>query len=278
MNAPARTTDFDPRWSVPRVELRGMTVHAVREACCVERVEREMRARRGGWLMTINLDYLRRCEHDRAFAELLRKADLTVADGMPLVWASRIAGRPLPGRVAGSDLISSLSAAAARSGTSVFLLGGSPGAAQGAARVLTQRYPTLRIAGLYCPPMGFERDPAAVREVERRLEAAQPGLVFVALGAPKQEVLIHHARHLLPSAWWVGVGISFSFLCGQVRRAPRWAQRLGLEWLHRLCQEPRRLARRYLVDGLPYVARLMTGALWQRLSQGVRRVDMEKAT
>ena len=145
----------------------------------------------------------------------------------------------------------------AKRGLSVFLLGGSPGAAEGAAAVLGERYPSLTVAGTYCPPHGFEQDEAELKRIERAVVEANPAIVFVGLGSPKQERLIERLRERLPGAWWLGVGVSFSFLCGQVRRAPRWMQVIGLEWVHRLAQEPRRLARRYLVEGLPFAAWLL---------------------
>src|SRR5262245_46886249 len=161
---------------------------------------------------------------------------------MLTVFASRLQGTPLPERVAGSDLISSLSAAAARQGRSIYLLGGSPGSAEGTRAVLQQRHPDLHVAGVDCPPVGFEGDPDAVERVARTVVQGAPDIVLVALGSPKQELLIARLRDRLPGAWWLGVGISFSFLSGHVRRAPRWMRRTGLEWLHRLVQEPRRLA------------------------------------
>jgi N-acetylglucosaminyldiphosphoundecaprenol N-acetyl-beta-D-mannosaminyltransferase len=100
--------------------------------------------------------------------------------------------------------------------------------------------------------------------MEATLLAAAPDIVFVALGSPKQEVLIDRLRHALPRAWWLGVGISFSFVCGRVKRAPRWMQQSGLEWLYRLSQEPKRLARRYLLDGMPFACRLLAGSLLAR--------------
>ncbi len=221
----------------------------------------------GGWVLTANLDHLRRLVRDAEYAELCAGASLIVADGMPLIWASRLQGTPLPERVAGSSLVSSLSKRLGEEGRSVFLLGGEPGTAEAAAEVLRQRCPGLRIAGTHCPPMGFDRDPKAVEAIGDMLAAAEPTMVYVALGSPKQERLITELRHLLPGAWWMGVGISFSFLCGRVKRAPVWMQKAGLEWVHRLAQEPRRLAKRYLIDDLPFALVLFAGCLrrrWQR--------------
>lgn len=242
--------------SLPTVDLLGIRFHAVREMDCVEHILASLRAGVGGWVVTPNLDILRRLCLDRKFRRLCRKTDLVVADGMPLVWASRLQRTPLPERVAGSTLIESLSRAAGAAGRSIFLLGGASGTAERAASVLAERCDGLVIAGAHCPAPGFERDEAAVARIARMLAAARPDIVYVALGCPKQEYLIARLRGLLPGSWWMGVGISFSFLCGEVRRSPRWMQRTGLEWLHRLAQEPARLARRYLVDDLPFAARL----------------------
>ncbi|HLL89121.1 MAG TPA: WecB/TagA/CpsF family glycosyltransferase [Tepidisphaeraceae bacterium] len=260
------TTDPQPRsrpsqpiaLALPRVWLSGVALHAVTERQAIDHVLCELDAGRGGVVVTPNLDHLYRCTQDLNFAALVAEAQLVVADGMPLVWASRLQGTPLPERVAGSTLVSTLTDAAGLRGRSVFLLGGDPGAADAAARVLSERYPHARIVGTYCPPVGFDRDPRQIAEIEAVLREAQPDLVYVALGSPKQERLIGRIRRVLPRAWWLGVGVSFSFLCGQVQRAPLWMQRCGLEWAHRLWQEPRRLFKRYVVVGIPFASVLLT--------------------
>lgn len=257
-----------PERTVPStIDLLGIHLHVVDEQRCVEHVIDHAVTGEGGWVVTPNLDILRRCARDESMAAIVARADLAVADGMPLVWASRLQQTPLPERVAGSSLISTLSAAAADHGLSVFLLGGAPGTAEAAAKVLQRRSSHLDIAGTYCPPVGFETNRIELATIEQRLLEAQPDIVFVALGFPKQERLIERMAYVLPHAWWLGVGISFSFLTGDVRRAPLWVQRTGLEWLHRLFQEPRRLGRRYLIHGLPFAATLLaTSAL-----RGLRR-------
>jgi N-acetylglucosaminyldiphosphoundecaprenol N-acetyl-beta-D-mannosaminyltransferase len=183
---------------------------------------------------------------------------------MPLVWASRLGGTPLPERVAGSDLVVSVSRAAARAGVPVSLVGGNPGTAERAAAELRRRFPALQVCGTCCPEPGFERDPRRLRALERQLQRQAPGVVYVALGSPKQEEVIDRLRHAVPQAWWIGVGISFSFVAGEVKRAPRWVQSVGCEWLHRLVQEPRRLGRRYLAQGIPFAARLFWSSLHRR--------------
>lgn len=251
----------------PRVILRGFAFDAVTLKGTIDRMLAGLDAGRGGWLVTSNLDHLRRAGEDEAFADILRTADLVVADGMPLVWAANVSGTPLPERVAGSTLSGRLAGAAAEAKRSIFLLGGNPGVAEAAADSLRAEHPDLVIAGTHCPPLGFENDPEASAAIRTLLVASKADLVYVALGSPKQERLIGQLRAegVLPSAWWVGVGISLSFLCGEVSRAPGWVQAIGLEWVHRLVQEPRRLARRYLLEGLPFAFGLFVWAAWNRL-------------
>jgi N-acetylglucosaminyldiphosphoundecaprenol N-acetyl-beta-D-mannosaminyltransferase len=226
-------------------------------AQALDHIVRASKAGVGGWVLTPNLDILRKLCNEPAFDQLCEGTTLRTADGMPLVWASRLQRTPLPERVAGSDMIVTLSARAESESLSIFLLGGNPGVADEAAAVLRQRHPRLSIVGTACPPFGFEKDPAYVPSLLPTLLAAKPDIVFVALGAPKQEVLIRALRPHMPRAWFLGIGISFSFVTGAVERAPKLLQRLGLEWVHRMAQEPARLGKRYLVHGIPFAVRLL---------------------
>jgi len=251
----------------PIVVLDGLGMHAITQRECVDAVLRALAAGRGGRVLTVNLHLLRRCRRDPGYAALCRRADLIVADGVPLLWAGRLQGTPLPERVAGSDLILSLCAAAARSGRSIFLLGGAPGSAQAAARVLRERSPGLRIAGVACPPPGFETSESELRTLADALRAQRPDIVFLGLSAPKPDELAEQLAHLLPASWWIGVGVGLSFVAGALPRAPAWMQRAGLEWLHRLWTEPRRLARRYLLEGIPFALGLLVRSALRRRSR-----------
>lgn len=248
---------------MPEVLLDGIRLAVIDEQATVRAVIESLEDGRGGRLVTCNLDILRQATRDRSIRDLVESADLRVADGMPLLWAAKVQGTPLPERVCGSNLIHSLPAAAAAAGRSIYLLGGDPGTAESAAAALVEASPTLRIVGTHCPPFGFESSAEEMRRIETRIESSGADIVLVALGFPKQERLIERLRSRRPDAWWIGVGISFSFASGAVRRAPRWMQALGLEWVHRVLQEPRRLFKRYFVHDIPYGLALLWRS-WRR--------------
>jgi N-acetylglucosaminyldiphosphoundecaprenol N-acetyl-beta-D-mannosaminyltransferase len=239
------------------VTLLGVDFDRLSEREVLSRIGDGLENGDGGWIVTPNVDILRQAVHDPDCRALLEAATLVLADGMPLVWASRLQGSPLPERVAGSDLALSVPALAAERGASVFLLGGEPGVAERAGKELLARFPGLILAGTHCPPHGFEHDPGEMAHIVDVVGSAQPQILIVALGFPKQERLIAQIREVLPQTWMLGLGISLSFVVGEVRRAPRVLHVLGLEWLHRFAQEPRRLARRYFVHGLPFALRLL---------------------
>jgi N-acetylglucosaminyldiphosphoundecaprenol N-acetyl-beta-D-mannosaminyltransferase len=250
----------------------GLAVAAVSERDTITYVLDGVTQRRGGWIETVNLDILRQWRGSAEVRALFAAADLVVADGMPLVWAGELQGSPLPERVAGSSLILSLTAAAADAGASVFLLGGNPGTADAAAARLVKLSPQLRVAGTLCPPFGFDHDPAWLGRIEQRLNERAPDIMYVGLGCPKQERLIFQLRSRFPTTWFISCGVSFSFVAGDIPRAPATMQRLGLEWLHRMVQEPKRLYRRYLFHGIPFMVHLLVSAVAFRFRHAARAV------
>lgn len=248
-----------------RVRIMGVPVDVMSEGAVVDHILDEIDLGNGGWVITPNVDILRKASRDRSISQLIGLADLVVADGMPVVWASRLMRRPVPERVAGSALVWSLTEGAARRNAPVFLLGGNPGAAARAAGVLTDQFPGLVVSGHHCPPLGFESSPAEMEEIFGAIAAAQPRIVFCGLGFPKQEQLISKLRSQFPSTWFLGVGISLSMVGGEVARSPRWMQQAGLEWLHRLIQEPTRLFARYILGDVPFACRLLAWAAFTGL-------------
>jgi len=205
-------------------------------------------------VVTPNAQHVVLLESDAGLREAYACADLVVADGVSLLLASFVLGQQLRGRVAGVDLVEQLCGKAAELGLRVFLLGGHPGSAQLAAGKLRSRFPRLVVAGDCCPARGFEHDERQLQEVREAIRAVCPDIVFVALGAPKQELWMHHHGRLLGVPVLVGVGGSFEMLGGVLRRAPRLMQRLGCEWLYRLLLEPGRLWKRYLVGNCRFLA------------------------
>lgn len=190
-------------------------------------------------VVTVNPEFLMAARRDPAFAAVLNNADLAVADGVGLIWAARRLGHPLPERVTGVDLVEGVAAVAARQGLRLYLLGAQEGVAAAAAAVLCARYPGLIVAGTYAGSPATAEDDAIVARVNQ----AQAGILFVAYGAPRQDLWIARNRARLSAGVAVGVGGAFDFISGRSRRAPRWMQRLGLEWLHRLYHEPWRWRR-----------------------------------
>jgi len=214
-------------------------------------------------VVTVNVDFLNIAHRDRSFVHLLNAAALSVPDGMPLVWLSRVLRRPLPERITGTDLILNCAELAAQRGYRMFLLGAAPGVADEAAALLESRYPGLRIVGTYSPPACDEFDPAENARIIDLIRAARPDMLFVALGTPKQERWIYQNLEELGVPVCIGVGGVFNFITGRIPRAPEALQQAGLEWLFRLVLEPRRLWRRYLVDD--------TRALWRALNYAARQ-------
>jgi N-acetylglucosaminyldiphosphoundecaprenol N-acetyl-beta-D-mannosaminyltransferase len=254
-------TSVNPPHKPDRVTLGGVTFDRLHEAEVVRTVVDRSLAGEGGVVCPVNVDVMRQHAESPEVQAIVAEADIVVADGAPIVWASNLAGKPLPERVAGSSLITTVPPYAAECGATLFFIGGNQGAAEQAAAALRALNPGLRIAGTLCPPFGFEHDQAALAAIEQAIDAARPHVVFVGLGFPKQERLIRRLRTVHPSAWYVSCGVAFSFVSGEITRAPRAMQLLGLEWLHRLIQEPHRLYRRYLIDGPPFLLGLFATAL-----------------
>ena len=223
-------------------------------------------------ICTGNLDHLYMLRHDPEFHRIYESADLVLADGAPIVWLSRLSGsRSLQERVAGSDLFWELARASAVTGARLFYLGGAPGAAKGAAEAVCRRYPGAQVCGTYCPPFEAFGTEAEEARIHAAIREADPDILLVGLGAPKQEKWIAANKHKLRVPVSIGVGGSFEMACGVVRRAPRWMQRLGMEWSYRLMQEPTRLWRRYLLRDLPLFLSLLFDAAVSRTSLEKRK-------
>jgi N-acetylglucosaminyldiphosphoundecaprenol N-acetyl-beta-D-mannosaminyltransferase len=214
------------------------------------------------YVVTPNAQHIVLVENDARLREIYERADLIVADGISLVLAARVFGRELHERVAGVDLFERLCELAAESGLRVFFLGGRPGSADLTAAKLLEQYPNLKVT-TYCPPMRFEHSPDELRRTAEIVERARPDLLFVGFGAPKQEFWIYEHGLRLGAAVSIGVGGTFELVAGVVPRAPKWVQNIGTEWLYRLCMEPRRLWRRYLIGNAQFCGLVLQQG-WRR--------------
>lgn len=206
-------------------------------------------ARKPSFFITANLQYAMLTAHDSRLPAVNDQAVFILADGMPLVWATRWREARLPERVAGSDLVPALCERAAQRGYRVFFLGGAAGIAEEAARRMCERYPGLQVAGIEVPP--FRELTADEKEqLNQRIRDARADILFVAFGQPKGEIWLAENIEKLGVPVAAQIGGSLDFLAGRVRRSPRWIQKIGFEWAYRFYREPMRLGMRYFRNGL----------------------------
>ena len=223
---------------------------------------------------TANVDFLMHAIHDQELRDILCSCSLVVPDGMPILWSARLMGSRLKERVCGIDLVPRLAELSARRDYSIYLLGAGEKSSQRAAEVLEQRYPGLRIAGRYSPPVR-PLDQMNHEEILRRIEIARPDILLVAFGNPKQEKWLSMHRNRLRVPVSIGIGGSLDMIAGKVARAPRWMQKSGMEWFFRAAQEPRRLVGRYISDALTlgrYLPQQMAATASQPRTSGPSRI------
>ncbi|MGA7524231.1 MAG: WecB/TagA/CpsF family glycosyltransferase [Acidobacteriaceae bacterium] len=252
-----------------RSTILGLSIDNVTLSEAVDNIIASVRSGAYSYAVTPNVDHVMKLRHDPRLREAYDGARFVFADGVPLLWAATLLRQPLRERVNGTDLFERLCERSAAERLRVFLLGGSPGAAEGAARELRRRHPELAIAGWECPEFGFHTDKARCLELQRRIAASNADVLFVGLGAPKQEEWICHYGEGTGVRFAIGIGVSFSFVGGEIPRAPQWMQKCGLEWFRRLISEPTRLWRRYLVDDIGFLPMV----LHEVLMQSMRRLN-----
>ncbi len=250
-----------------RIRLFGIDIDRLTMRAAVERLSGWLRdaGRPCRFIVTPNVDHAVLFQTHQALRLAYRDASLVLADGMPVVWASRLLRRALPERVTGSDLVPALfSSASAEQPIRTFLLGAMPGVAERAALNIGKRWRDVQIVGTYSPPLGFERDAAENERILGQIAAVRPDVLIVGVGAPKQELWVHAHRERIDATLAICAGATIDFLAGEKRRAPRWMRHTGLEWLHRCASEPRRLLKRYARD-----AAVFPGLIWREW-RGVR--------
>ncbi|MGD0336874.1 MAG: WecB/TagA/CpsF family glycosyltransferase [Candidatus Omnitrophota bacterium] len=235
-----------------RVDICGTKIDNISFSETIERIEELILRRENVYIVTPNIDHIVRLRKDEELRLIYNGAVLVLADGKPLLWAAKFLGSPLKEKISGSDLFPKLCAVAVEKDYKVFFLGGREGAAQQAAGTLKKKHGNLQVTGCYSPPFGFENNEIENTKIIRMIREAKPEILFVGLGSPKQEKWIYKFKDLYDVPVSIGIGVSFEFVAGMVKRAPLWMQKCGLEWSWRLMLEPGKLWKRYLVDDMEF--------------------------
>lgn len=230
-----------------KIKLFGIHIDNLTMEETILEIEELIRKRKPSLVVTPNVHHINILNKDEEFKEIYREASLVIPDSTPLLWATKILGNSLKERVTGSDLLPEFCEVAAKKEYRVFLLGAGPEIAKKTAEILSQKNPGLKIVGTYSPPFGFEHDDQENLKIVNMIKKCSPNVLFVGLGPPKQEKWSWKHLNEIDVPIIICVGAAFDFIGGNVKRAPKWSQKIGLEWFFRLCQEPNRLWKRYLI-------------------------------
>ena len=216
-------------------------------------IDKLIKKNQNAYVVTPNVDHIIQLEQGGELVEVYKNADLILTDGKPLIWISKLYGTPIKEKISGSDLFPRLCSLSAKKGYKMFFLGAAEGVAEKAAKNLTKRFNGLHVVGTYSPPLGFEKNDDEVQKIIKIIKEADPHILIVALGCPKQELFILHHREELGVPVSLGLGASLDFEAGNIKRAPKWMADHGLEWLFRITQDPGRLIKRYWNDAVSIV-------------------------
>ena len=214
----------------------------------IDHIEECIRLQKIGQVITPNVDQIVRMETDSYFKEICDNAELLLTDGHPLLWIAKWYGTPIKEKICGSDLVPKLCEVAAQKGYSVFFLGAAPGVAQKAADKLKEKLPDLKVAGVYSPPIGFEKDEEELNKINQILYESHADMLFVGMGVPKQDIFIYENMNKYQIPMSFSIGGTIDFIAGEQKRAPKWMSKIGMEWFYRLCQNPKRMFKRYIID------------------------------
>ena len=249
--------------TVPRVDILGVGVHALNMGSAVDILDDAATNGTKGYVTVTGVHGIMEAQDDPSFKHVLNSSLLTTPDGMPTVWIGRSRGFKKMGRVYGPELMLEVCRRSLQTGHTHFIYGGAPGVADDLARVLQLKFSGLRIVGTHTPPFRPLNEQEE-RDLVNRIEELRPDFFWVCLGAPKQERFMAEYSMKLATTVMVGVGAACDILTGRTKDSPQWVKQSGLQWLHRLLQEPRRLWRRYLVYNPRFVHKLMQQAWAQR--------------
>lgn len=233
-----------------RMKFMNSYVDNITKNEAIKYIEKCIHERKIGHVITPNVDQIVRIEKDTYFKKICNSAELLVVDGTPLLWIAKWYGQPIKEKICGSDLMPELCCIAAQKGYKVFLLGAANGVAARAAENLKRKYPGLKVVGTYSPPYGFEKSQQEIDKINDILLNSRADLLFVGMGVPKQDIFIYENmnKYKIPMSFSIGAAIDFE--AGVQKRAPKWINRLGLEWLYRLYSDPKRMFKRYIINDM----------------------------
>lgn len=216
----------------------------------LETIDALIQENKNAYVVTPNVDHIVQLETNKELQDIYANASLILTDGKPLLWIAKWYGTPIKEKISGSDLFPLLCDMAAKKGYSMFFLGAAEGVAAKAADNLMNKYKGLQVIGTYSPPYGFENDSSEMNKIDAMIKKARPDILIVGLGCPKQEKFIYNNYKKLGVPISLGLGASFDFEAGNIKRAPKWMANHGLEWLFRITQDPKRLMKRYLINDM----------------------------
>ena len=230
------------RMKFMNTEIDNLTMQETLQA-----IDRLIQEDRSTYVVTPNVDHIVQLETSKELQAVYENASLILTDGKPLLWIAKWYGTPIKEKISGSDLFPLLCDMAAKKGYKMFFLGAAEGVAAKAAENLSNKFKGLQVVGTYSPPFGFEKNQDEIDKIKAMIKEAAPHILIVGLGCPKQEkFMYHHCKELgVPISF--GLGASFDFEAGNIKRAPRWMSNHGLEWLFRITQDPKRMFKRYIV-------------------------------
>lgn len=219
----------------------------------VREIDRLIKTNSHSYVVTPNMDHIVLLEKDQLFKEVYENAALVLTDGKPLLWIAKWKGTPIKEKVSGSDIFPRICELSATKGYRIFILGAAEGIAAKAAKNLQKKYSGLLISGTYSPPIGFEKNKTEVSKIVNMINDSDTDVLAVALGSPKGEKFIYSIREKIVASLSISIGATIDFEAGNVKRAPKLMSDMGLEWLYRITQDPKRLIKRYWNDAISIV-------------------------
>lgn len=219
----------------------------------LDNIENMINSKKKSYIVAVNVDVIIKIENDKKLKKIADEADLTLVDGKPLIWISKLKKQPIIEKISGSDLVPKVCELAALKNYTIFILGGKEGIANKAKQELEKKYANINIVGTYSPPIGFENDKKELNRINKTVSKEKPDLLIVCFGCPKQEKWIYDNINNYDAKVSICAGATVDFLAGNVKRAPKWMSDHGLEWFYRFLQEPKRLFKRYFIDDVKII-------------------------